>query len=86
MLGANIHIANTIASENLMWGIGTFALDSVVVETYIRRMSYNTTLIVKLPEELKDAIREAARKEYMSDSEYTRRALVEKLERNGNTK
>jgi metal-responsive CopG/Arc/MetJ family transcriptional regulator len=50
---------------------------------YIRRMSYNATLIVKLPEELKDAVREAARKDYMSDSEYTRRALIEKLERNG---
>jgi metal-responsive CopG/Arc/MetJ family transcriptional regulator len=46
-------------------------------------MSYNATLIVKLPEELKDAVREAARKDYMSDSEWTRRALIEKLERNG---
>jgi metal-responsive CopG/Arc/MetJ family transcriptional regulator len=59
------------------------ALDSDVMAPYIRRMSYNATLIVKLPEELKDAVREAARKDYMSDSEWTRRALIEKLERNG---
>jgi Arc/MetJ-type ribon-helix-helix transcriptional regulator len=49
-------------------------------------MSYDRLISIKLPEELKEAVREAANKEYMSFSEYTRRALVEKLERNGNAK
>ena len=48
-----------------------------------RPASSKNSLHVRAPMSLTSAIRDAAERELMSPSEYTRRALVEKLRRDG---
>jgi predicted HicB family RNase H-like nuclease len=47
--------------------------------SYIWCMNYSTTLVVKLPPQLSDALSAAAERAMMTKSEYVRQAIVEKL-------
>jgi metal-responsive CopG/Arc/MetJ family transcriptional regulator len=44
---------------------------------------FNKQLIVKVPESLDEVVREAARRNYKTRSEYIRTAIIAQLERDG---
>jgi predicted DNA-binding protein len=44
-------------------------------------MDFTATIQVKLPPELKEALRVAAKKAVMSDSDFVRQAIIEKMKR-----